>query len=189
MDRYQEDRTFTPEVLRAEGLPAGIYEGCRFEGCDLSGRSLAGIRLTDCRFTACSLSNAGLAGSAWSGVVLEDCQAMGLAFGDCHASPFEVRFTGCRLDYASFLKSPLRSTAFLRCSLLQADFTGADLRGASFAGSVLTGALFEDCNLERCNFREALDYAMDPARNRMRGARFRPDGLEGLLRRYGLDIG
>lgn len=188
-DRYHEDRTFTPAVLQAEGLSPGIYEGCRFEGCDLSGRSLQDFRFIDCAFSGCGLSNAGLTGSAWCGVSLEDCQAMGLAFGDCRATPFEVRFTGCRLDYASFLKSPLRSTAFHRCSLLQADFTGADLREASFSGSLLTGTLFEECNLERCDFREAIDFSIDPARNRMRGARFRPDGLEGLLRRHRLDLG
>lgn len=183
------DRTFTAQTMAEEGLHPGAYEGCRFEGCDLSGRSLQDFRFIDCEFSACNLSNASLTGSTWNEVALRDCQAMGLAFGDCHSAPFIVRFEGSRLDYCSFLRSPLRAARFLRCSLQQADFTGADLREACFSMSILSGAVFEDCNLEKCDFREAIDFGIDPSRNRMRGARFAPEGLVGLLRRYGLDIG
>jgi uncharacterized protein YjbI with pentapeptide repeats len=188
-DDTHVDRTFTARTMAEEGLQPGTYEVCRFEGCDLSGRSLLGFRFIDCTFAGCNLSNANLTGSTWNEVRLIDCQAMGLAFGDCHSAPFIVRFEGCRLDYCSFLKSPLRSASFLRCSLQQADFTGADLREAAFALSILSGAVFEDCHLEKCDFREAVDFVIDPSRNRMRGARFSPEGLAGLLRRYGLDIG
>jgi fluoroquinolone resistance protein len=188
-DDQHVDRTFTARTVAEEGLHPATFEGCRFEGCDLSGRSLNGFRLIDCTFTACNLSNATLTGSTWNEVRLVDCQAMGLAFGDAHSAPFLVGFEGCRLDYCSFLKSPLRSAAFRRSSLLEADFTGADLREACFAMSILTGAVFEDCNLEKCDFREAIDFGIEPSRNRMRGARFSPEGLGGLLRRYGLNIG
>ncbi|MBM3442510.1 MAG: pentapeptide repeat-containing protein [Bacteroidetes bacterium] len=187
-DNHFEDITFTVDTIAANGILPGIYEGCRFEGCDLSSRSLNGLWFIDSTFNNCNLSNANLTGSTWNGVWIRDCQAMGLAFGDCHSALYDVHFEGCRLDYSSFLKSPLRGARYIRCSLLQVDFSGADLREADFSLSILTAALFKDCNLEKCDFREAIDFGIDPSCNRMRDARFAPDALEGLLRKYGLNI-
>lgn len=187
-DAYYEDQLFTEATLLGQQLSPGLYEGCRFEGCNLSGADFTGLRLSDCRFTRCNLSNARLAGSSWNQVWLVGCQAMGLAFGDCPSATFHIHCEDSRLDFASFLRCPLRATVFRRCSLQQADFTGADLREAAFPGSILTGALFDNCQLEKCDFLEAADFQIDPARNRMRGARFRAADLEGLLRHYGLDI-
>ena len=72
----------------------------------------------------------------------------------------------------------MKECFFSECDLTRADFSGCDLERT----------LFERCNLEKADFRTAFAYTIDPASNRMRGAKFAREGLEGLLAQYGLDL-
>ena len=42
--------------------------------------------------------------------------------------------------------------------------------------------------LEKADFRGAFNYSLDPELNRIKGARFSPAGLAGLLGKYGIRI-
>jgi uncharacterized protein YjbI with pentapeptide repeats len=68
------------------------------------------------------------------------------------------------------------------------DFTEADLSEARFTQSDLSGTIFLHTNLEQCDFRTALNYHLDPEKNRMKKAKFSPEGLSGLLLKYDLEI-
>lgn len=67
------------------------------------------------------------------------------------------------------------------------DFTECDLTGSVFDRCDLRGALFDATVLERCDMRGISGYSIDPARNRLRRARFSLDG-GGLLGTYGIEI-
>jgi len=63
------------------------------------------------------------------------------------------------------------------------------LEGGVFDGVDLEGALFGQTKLAGTDFRTATGWRIPPDENRLRGAKFRRDGLEGLLSAYDLDIG
>lgn len=188
MDDIQEDKTWEGLDWRSSPLKAGAFDQCHFVRCQLSGVSLMGYHFTDCRFTDCDLSNVDLRGVVFNDVSFHGCKLTGAHFEECHQAPFGVRFEDCNLMLASFTGLMLKKTQFSRCRLRETDFSKADLREALFTGSDLDRAIFSDCNLERADFRKSLNCSLDPARNRMRRAKFSLDGLPGLLSAYGLDI-
>lgn len=77
---------------------------------------------------------------------------------------------------------------FLQCNLREVDFTFAELTEASFDGCDLLGATFVDSNLEKADFRNAVNVALDPDQNRIKKAKFSRDGLAGLLQKYQLEV-
>ena len=68
------------------------------------------------------------------------------------------------------------------------DFVEADLSKSDFNGSHLQGATFELTNLTEADFREAENFSINPAKNRMRKAKFRRDNVLGLLDGFGLNV-
>ena len=185
---YFTDRTYGVEDLVEGRLSKGEYDGCSFIQLDLSGADLMGCTFMDCRFEACNLGNAKVKGTALKSVAFVDCKLTGIHFRDCVTFLFAVSFERCKLDLSSFHKMPMKETVFRDCSLQEADLSETDLSRALFDRCDLAGALFEGTNLEKCDLRTAVNYSIDPARNRIKKARFTLAGLPGLLDRYGIDI-
>jgi uncharacterized protein YjbI with pentapeptide repeats len=74
------------------------------------------------------------------------------------------------------------------CSLREVDFTSADLSETVFERCDLTMAIFSQTNLEKADFTTAFNYQIDPEQNRMKKARFSPEGIAGLLVKYKIVI-
>jgi uncharacterized protein YjbI with pentapeptide repeats len=183
-----EDRVYSKIGPEGNPLPKGDFEGCSFSGCDLSGTDLSGIRFTGCRFEGCNLSMTTLKATVFNGAVFVDCKMLGLRFEDCHRIPFIVGFENCILDFCTFTGMSLRKTSFRACHVREADFSEADLTEAVFSECRLPRSLFNRTNLEKADFRNSLEFDIDPSANRMRRAKFSADGLRGLLGRYDLEI-
>jgi len=100
---------------------------------------------------------------------------------------YDENFTPDNLDANQMLRE------YEQCNFSGFAFTGYQLQGrqlskASFTDCDLAGAIFDNTNLEQADFRTAIHYAIDPAANRMKKAKFSIDGLPGLLHKYQLDI-
>ncbi len=72
----------------------------------------------------------------------------------------------------------IEKITFSEHPLEQGEYENCDLQGASFDGS----------NLEKADFRTAINYTIDPIRNRIRKAKFSQLGLAGLLRNFDIEI-
>lgn len=79
-------------------------------------------------------------------------------------------------------------TSFRGSNLTEADFSECDLTGSSFPDCDLNGALFDNTNLEKVDFLTAVNYTLDPERNRLKKTRFSAGGLHGLLGKYDIII-
>jgi fluoroquinolone resistance protein len=97
-------------------------------------------------------------------------------------------FTGSHLDYATFYGTKLKKTKFTDCSLKETDFEAADLSASIFQDCDLSGTTFNRTTLEKTDFRTARHFSIDPSQNKMKGAKFSPLGLAGLLDKFQLDI-
>ena len=103
-------------------------------------------------------------------------------------SLFSVKFESCVLDHSSFYQTKMKSTVFNACQLHEVDFTNADLQASVFNGSDLKGAVFSMSNLEQADFRNAINFLIDPEMNKVKKSKFIQSSLSGLLTKYQLEI-
>jgi uncharacterized protein YjbI with pentapeptide repeats len=113
---------------------------------------------------------------------------IGISFEHCSEFLFTVGFDTCILNFSSFYKRAVPKTSFKGCTLQETDFTEADLNSSDFSHADLIGAKFENSNLEKADLRLAVNYAINPALNRIKKAKFSVDGLAGLLHQYDILI-
>ncbi|MBI3717828.1 MAG: pentapeptide repeat-containing protein [Sphingobacteriales bacterium] len=70
----------------------------------------------------------------------------------------------------------------------EVDFAEADAGAVVFDNSNLEGSVFDNTFLEKANFSTAFNYALDPAANKIKKAKFSTPGLYGLLCKYDIEI-
>ena len=164
------------------------FDQCTFQNCDFSNSKLSDNDFINCLFEGCNFAMALLNGSGLKDVRFKDCKLIGINFDYCADFLFAVNFQNCVLDYASFTKKKMKRTNFLQCSLKEADFTSTDLAMAVFANSDLSRAVFQNSNLEKADLLTAVNYTIDPEKNKIAKAKFSYSGIAGLLEKYHLII-
>ncbi len=186
-----EGRTFRALRWEDSRVAGTEFDRCVFDRCVLSRSVLTHCRFTSCRFVGCDLSNVSVPSSRLRDVRFETTKLLGVdwtkadAMADAHA-PTSLSFVECVLDLSSFFGLNLRGAVMERCSAKEVDLAEADLRDAVCRGTDFAGAKFHATNLEHADLREALNYAIDPRVNKVRGASFSLPEAAALLR--GLDI-
>jgi fluoroquinolone resistance protein len=183
-----EDQTFEQLDLASAPVRGNTYENCAFQNCIFTEADFSEVRFIDCSFENCDLSNVNLSETAFRGVTFKACKMLGLKFEHCNPFLFAVRFEDCQLNFSSFYQCGLQKTVFQDCSLHEVDFAGADLAAADFSESDLNGAVFDDTVLDKADLRTAKNYSIDPNQNSIKKARFRPEGLIGLLWQYDIEV-
>lgn len=166
----------------------GEFYTCTFRGCDFNEADLSGATFSDCVFEGCNLSIAKLDGTRLQDVTFKDCKLVGVDFSICGDFAFSVSFEKSNLHLASFWSKVMKKTRFVDCELIETNFTECDLSRAVFKDCDLSQAIFSGTNLERADFRSARNFALDPANNRVKKAKFSSMELAGLLYQYDLDI-
>lgn len=185
---YEEDKQFEGIDYTIKKLPVGDYENCRFINCKFAEADLSKITFIDCLFDNCNLSAANINGTAFQKTSFINCKLMGLRFEDCNQFLFTASFTGCLLNLSTFYKMKLKTTRFIHCSMQEVDLTEADLTAAEFNNCNLLHAVFDNSILEKADLRTAINFSIDPERNKIKKAKFSMSSLSGLLHKYDLII-
>ena len=97
-------------------------------------------------------------------------------------------FDECNISLNNFTALRLKKTRFVKCDAREADFTQAELSESDFHGSDLLGARFHQTTLLKADFRGAVNYVMNPADNKLKGAKFSLPEALGLLSGLGIVI-
>lgn len=185
---YEEDKQFEGIDYTVKKLVAGDYENCQFINCNFAEANLSKTTFIDCVFDNCNLSAANINGTSFQETVFSNCKLMGLRFEDCNQFLFTVTFTDCFLNLSTFYKMKLKSTRFTNCSMHEVDFTEADLSAAELDSCNLLNAVFDNTILEKADLRTAINFSIDPERNKLKKAKFSATALSGLLHKYDLVI-
>lgn len=172
----------------AKGFMVGEYENCRFVNCSLNEQDLRHAVFIDCEFSGCDLSMANISDTAFRKVHFKECKLLGLRFEYGTKLLFEVSFHQCLLNLASFHQMSLKGSSITDCELQETDFTEADLSQATITGCNLTGAMFDRTDLTKADLRGSYGFQIDPTENKIKGARFSREHLEGLLARFQIKI-
>ena len=134
------------------------------------------------------MSAANVNGTSFQETQFTNCKLMGLHFDHCNPFLLSVRFTNCSLNMATFYQCKLQKTIFSHCNLQEADCTEADFSNAVFQQCNLMHAVFDRTNLEKADLRTAVNFSIDPERNKLKKAKFAATALSGLLHKYDLII-
>ena len=77
---------------------------------------------------------------------------------------------------------------FKNSILHEVDLAEADLSNAVFDNCDLKGTMFDNTIIEHADFRTAYNYSIDPAKNKIKKAKFSMAGLIGLMDKYDIVI-
>lgn len=185
---YYCQEKFTKVDATIEVLTNKEFDECSFDNCDFSRSNLSGTCFTDCTFTDCNMSLIQLKNTGLKNVHFVHCKLIGIAFHEADDFLFQVQFTDCILDFASFSYKKMPKTQFTGCSLKEVTFQGTQLQQAVFADCDLQLTLFNETNLSGADFTSARNYSIDPDYNILKDAHFLANGLAGLLTKYDLSI-
>lgn len=170
--------------------PLGIseYDSCTFKHCLFPANSLVGCIFIDCVFEDCDLSNLKLTHTSFRQVQFNGCKMIGLRFDECNPSLLSFNFKECNLSHSVLVGLKLKGTQMIHSIAEGVDFTDSDLTSAVFNHTNLLDARFVQTNLEKADFRHAINYGIDPNQNKLKKAQFSPDGLQGLLTVFGIVV-
>jgi uncharacterized protein YjbI with pentapeptide repeats len=174
--------------LTPSDVLSGEYDSCIFSNCNFATASFQQASFENCKFEDCDLSNIKVPKVNFQQVRFVRCKMLGIAFTAANHFLLELHLEHCVLDYCNFYTLPLKKSKFLQSRLREVDFSQANLSEASFQGSDLLGAVFDRTNLEKTDFRDAVNYRIAPELNSIKGARFDLAGLPGLLESYGIKV-
>lgn len=180
------DKLFSTVDYAEKQLRNREFIRCEFIKCDFGKSDLKGNDFEDCTFTDCNFSLADIQGAGFRTAVFVGCKMLGVAFTQCNPFAFSVSFDQCHLDYSNFYGVKLRKTLFKSTSLKEVEFAEADLTDSQFIDCDLSAANFSNTILDKADFRTAINYSIDPERNKLKKARFSSLNLGGLLHKYDL---
>ena len=167
----------------------GEYFNCQFKEIDFSSFNFSGYKFLECEFNDCNLSLCNPNNAYFQQVHFSNCKMLGIHFDYVNPFGLEMSFKYCQLNHAIFYQLKLKGIIFNSCKLVESDFSECDLTASNFQNCDLTGAVFYQTNLERADFSTAVNYIIDPEKNKMKNAKFSVDGLPGLLTKFGIQIG
>jgi fluoroquinolone resistance protein len=182
-----EDEIFAGLDLAGADLGEKELVRCTFRNMKLSESRWRRARLEDCRFESCDLGRFDPAEMMLREVGFTGCKLMGVDWTELGQFPV-MTFTDCNLRYGSFVGLVARKIPFVRCALAEATFLKADLAEARFEDCDLASARFEACDLRGADFAGSHDLVLDPAANRLQGAKIPLETAIALAASFGLKV-
>ena len=183
-DAYFDSETYTKIDFSKTNIIKGEYDNCTFINCNFENIHASNIQFVACDFMDCNFSNAIVKDTAFKDVNFVNCKLIGVKFNECDPFLLQMRFKECLLNFSSFYQLKIPKTVFENCNLEEADFTEANIHSSFFDNCDLKGAIFETTNLEKTNFKTAFNFTFELEKNRVKGAKFKRDSIDGLLFHY-----
>lgn len=129
-----------------------------------------------------------LEGCRLQGIEFEDCKLVGVNFAACEKKFMSLNFKNCLIDTCNFSFLDLKNTRFLSCVLRDGYFAETNLTLSDFSKTDLKGTVFHNVNLRKADFREAFNYAINPATNQLTKAKFSSPDVLSLLSYLDIEI-
>jgi uncharacterized protein YjbI with pentapeptide repeats len=113
---------------------------------------------------------------------------VGLDFSKCKKLLFSITVENCQLLLCNFSEIDLHEMSFGKSRLKECDFFQSNLIKSDFSGCDLEDSVFEVCDLSFANLCRAINYNIDPAKNKVREAKFSMPEVISLLKPLGIVI-
>ncbi|EKF9659489.1 pentapeptide repeat-containing protein [Vibrio cholerae] len=168
------------------------FEECHFSDCDLSGVQLQNCKFVSCEFARCNLSLASFPNARLFGVSFQDSKLVGIdwtrATWPVYYIDFELKFQRCILNDASFFGLTLNELTLDECKLHDVDFREGNFASSTRCYCDFTHSLFMRTNLQKVDFSESTNYAINVLENQVKGAKFSRYEALNLLECLGIEL-
>ncbi|MFK8060621.1 MAG: pentapeptide repeat-containing protein, partial [Polaribacter sp.] len=164
------------------------YDNCTFKDCNFESIHASNIQFVECEFIDCNFSNTIVKDSAFKDVNFINCKMIGVKFNECDPFLLQFSFKDCQLNFSSFYKLKIPNTKFVNCNLEEVDFTETNLTSVVLDNCDLKNTIFDSTNIEKSDFRSSFNFEMNPEENRLKGAKFSRNSVDGLLSKYKIII-
>ena len=181
MDNYFDSETYSKIDFTKTKISKGEYDNCTFINCNFQDIHASNIQFVACEFIGCNFSNTIVKDAAFKEVSFINCKLMGVKFNECDPFLLQFRFKDCQLNFSSFYQLKIPNTQFINCNLQEVDFTESIVNNSVFNNCDLKLAIFERTNLEKSDFRTAINFRIHPIENKLKGAKFSRTSIDGLL--------
>jgi uncharacterized protein YjbI with pentapeptide repeats len=187
---YYKYKKFVKKDLSLEESVS--YGNCEFVECRLYNKKLNNCEFKNCKFLNCDFSNSELNNISFEFCEFENCKLIGIDFSKClgnyKMNTFLVYFNECDLSFSNFSHLKIKNAKFTHCKLISTNFFECDFYKGSFHGSNLKDTTFFKVNLSYVDFRESINYFIDPDSNNIKKAKFSFPNVLNLLKKYDIDI-
>lgn len=186
------EQVFDGLEFRQQSIRSTTFDLCEFLGCDFSETRFIDCRFSDCVFKDSNFNTVKLDGTRFSGTEFKNCKVTGVNWTSLNwssvalAAPFV--FDACDISYCVFSGLNLPELQITDCKAHDVDFSECDLSDADFFRTDLTNARFNLSRLNRSNFKDAINYTIDPLNNSIEGATFSVPDVLGLLSPFKINI-
>lgn len=182
------DETFEMFDCTESELSNISFDNCHFKNCNFTKTHLLQCKFEDCTFTECLLANCIISNTKLSDSIFKTCKLSGLNFSYFSQLLFSISAEGSHFESCVFLNQSLQKTQIINCECRHCDFEQVDFTSAKFEGTDFSGSTFNHCNLQKADFREALNYTLNPSENNVKGALFSNPEVLSLLTPFKIKI-
>ncbi len=170
-----KDKTFRECSFTQCTLNEVAFENCKFFKCTFKECDLNLMKVKNCVFSEVEFENTKVVGVNWMDAMWGKNNLLG-----------SINFTGCTLNYSTFIGLTLKKMKLVRCLARDVDFAEADLTQASLIGTDFSDCRFVHTNLTEADFTDATHYNIPATLNTLKKTRFSLPEAISLL--HSLDI-
>ncbi|USD67899.1 pentapeptide repeat-containing protein [Vibrio sp. SCSIO 43136] len=152
------------------------FEECQFVDCDFSEATFKNCKFINCSFERCNLSLVNFSNAKLFDIHFKDSKLVGVDWTKAdwavYHVDFELSFTRCILNDASFFGLTLNELKLQECKLHDVDFREGDFTGSVMTQCSFRHSLFMRTNLSGVDFSDSEEYAIDVFENNIKKAKF-----------------
>jgi len=165
-----------------------IFEKCKFISCTFLDCDLSGAEFSDCSFENCSVGPVKVLDASFRNVIFKNSKLVGVDFSKCSSGFFELHFFKSLLDTCNFSMTKMTVSTLSEIIIRDCTFFETDLQKVDFQNCDLAGSSFHLARLEKADFRSAKNYSINPATNKIKGARFSLPEAISLLSGFDIEL-
>ncbi len=191
-DTVYAEQLFDESDLKQLVVRASVFDLCKFVDCDLSDCEFIDCKFTDCEFRSSNLKLVKFTGSKFRDTSFKQCVMTGVNWTSLQwpsvALSAPLVFDACDVSYSVFASLQLPEMVLRSCKAHDVDFSDCDLTESDFFETDFLDSRFNQTKLDRCDFRGAVNYRIDPLENSIVGASFSTPDVLNLLGQFDIKI-
>lgn len=184
------DQSFREIVLDHTQITDSQFYDCTFRQSSFAETEFLKCRFSNCVFERCDLSIIRVRDSSFSGTRFMNSKVLGvnwtLADWSAYLLSEPLSFHKCSINHSTFIGLQMVGISIVDCAASDVDFRETDLSQSNLSGTDFSESLFSSTNLTEANFRGAINYTINPAKNTLTGAKFSLPEAMSLL--FNMDI-
>lgn len=184
-----DNRVFKAQDFSNKSFAEHSFSNCIFEKCDFNNSSFERASLWECTFRECNLSLVNFKKCRINNVSFEESKLVGINFSLCDTSLlFSINAHKSYLQYCTFAGLLMAHTSFKESKIIESRFIDTILKKACFSGTDLAGTTFNNCDLRESDFKDAINYLINPCENKIKKAIFSFPECIGLVKSLDITI-